>query len=301
MHVHLRFLRTPLLCFGLAVLALLPTSAAAQDGDSDGLPDSLELALAQEYFPILNLHCGSFDGLDKADPRQLYGLTVPGYTNSSNGRIPFVAHPYSPGDGWNCTEALQCIEIRYGIAFNWDLGDDIFGQGHRGDSEMYAILVARRDTDGMDWGVDWSVAQNDASQWRLIGEYMTAHWNTSADSSSYYTHGNNGTTSYQQVWAAEGKHALYGTQGACNDGGLGGIDDCGDNRCDIVTEVFQKVQNIGESYAPLNRYIAAPASSKNLSPSGNYDMWSYQQFGTTTPYRTHMERPIDWCPGTWCF
>jgi hypothetical protein len=301
MHAHLRFLRTTLLCFCLAVVALLATPAAAQDGDSDGLPDSLELSLAQEYFPILNLHCGSFDGLNKADPRQLYGLTVPGYTNSSNGRIPFIAHPYSPGDGWNCTEPMQCIEIRYGIAFNWDLGDDIFDDKHRGDSEMYAILVARRDTDGTDWGVDWSVAQNDPSKWRLIGEYMTAHWNTISDGSSYWSHGNNGTTSYQQIWAAEGKHALYGTQGACNDGGFGGADDCGDNRCDIVTEVFQKVQNIGESYAPMNRYIAAPAAAKDQSPSGNYDMWSYQQFGTTTPYRTHMERPIDWCPDTWCF
>lgn len=165
--------------------------------------------------------------MNQADPRQLCGLTVPGYTNSSNGRIPFIAHPYSPGDGYNCTEAMQCIEIRYGIAFNWDLGDDIFGQEHRGDSEMYDILVARRDTDGNDWGVDWSVAQNDASKWRLIGEYMTAHWNTIGDSSS--------------------------------------------------------------------------ATSKNLSPSGNYDMWSYQNFGTTTPYRTHIERPIDWCPDTWCF
>ena len=155
MHAHLRFLRTTLLCFCLAVLALLPTSAAAQDGDSDGLPDSLELSLAQYYFPILNLHCGSFDGLNQADPRQLYGLTVPGYTNSSNGRIPFIAHPYSPGDGYNCTEAMQCIEIRYGIAWNWDLGDDTFGGAHRGDSETYAILVARKDTDGADWGVSW--------------------------------------------------------------------------------------------------------------------------------------------------
>jgi len=30
------------------------------------------------------------------------------------------------------------------------------------------------------------------------------------------------------------------------------------HRCDIVTEVFQKAQNIGESYAPLDRYIPYP-------------------------------------------
>ncbi len=301
MNARCRFLHTTILCLCMAVLALLPTSAAAQDGDFDGLPDSLETSLAQYYFPILNLHCGTFEGMAYADRRQLYGLTVSGYSNSSNGRIPFTAHPYSPNDGWNCTEGLQCIEIRYGIAWNWDLGDDTFGGSHRGDSEMYAILVARKDTDGADWGVDWSVAQNDASQWRLIGEFMTAHWQTSADSSTYRSHGNYGTTYYQKVWAAEGKHAMYPTQNACNNGGFADADDCGDNRCDIVTEVFQKVQNIGESNAPLNRYIVAPASSKNLSPSGSYDMWSYQSFGTSTAYRQHIERPLDWCPGTWCF
>jgi hypothetical protein len=292
----------PTLLFScLAILALLPTSAAAQDGDFDGIPDSLEVSLAQYFFPVLNLHCGTFEGMAYADRRQLYGLTVSGYSNSSNGTIPFMAHSYSPNDGWNCTEGMQCIEIRYGIAWNWDLGDDVFGQSHRGDSEVYAILVARKDTDGEDWGVGWDVAQSSPTHWRMIGEFMTAHWQTSADSSSYVSHGNYGTTNYQQVWAAEGKHALYPTQNACNGGGFGGADDCGDNRCDIVTEVFQKVQNIGESYAPLNRYIVAPAYSKSVSPSGSYDMWSYQKFGDSTAYREHFERPLDWCPNTWCF
>lgn len=298
-----RFLPLTILCFCMAVLALLPASAAAQDGDFDGLPDSLELSLAQYFFPILNLHCGTYEGMTYGDRRQLYGLTVSGYSNSANGRIPFVAHPYSPGDGWNCTEGNQCIEIRYGIAWNWDLGDDTFGGAHRGDSETYAILVARKDTDGADWGVDWSVAQNDPGQWRLIKEFMSAHWTEDwgVDSSSYRSHGNYGTSSYQRVWAAEGKHAMYPTQSACNNGGAADADDCGDNRCDIVTEVFQKVQNIGESYAPLNRYIPAPGSSKSSPPSGSYDMWSYQPFGTATAYREHMERPLDWCPNTWCF
>ena len=301
MNAQRRFLQTAIFFTCMGVLMLLPTPAAAQDGDSDGLPDSLEISLAQYFFPVLNLHCGTFEGMAYADRRQLYGLTVSGYTNSSNGRIPFTAHPYSPNDGWNCTEARQCIEIRYGIAWNWDLGDDTFGGSHRGDSEIYAILVARKDTDGEDWGVSWDAAQSDPGQWRLIGEFMSAHWGTSADSSSYRSHGNYGTSSYQRVWAAEGKHALYPTQNACNNGGFGDADDCGDNRCDIITEVFQKVQNIGESYAPLNRYIPYPGSSKSTPPSGSYDMWSYQSFGSSTAYRQHMETPLNWCPNTWCF
>lgn len=298
-----RFLPVTILCFSMAVLALLPSPAAAQDGDYDGLPDSLELSLAQYFFPILNLHCGTYEGLAYGDRRQLYGLTVSGYSDSSNGRIPFTAHPYSPNDGYNCTEAMQCIEIRYGIAWNWDLGDDTFGGAHSGDSEVYAILVARKDTDGSDWGVSWDVAQNDASQWRLIKEFMSAHWTEGwgADSSSYRSHGNYGTYSYQKVWAAEGKHAMYPTQSACNSGGAAGADDCGDNRCDLVTEIYQKVQNIGESYAPLNPYIPYPSYARDVSPYGTYDMWSYNSFGSATSYRENMEHPLNWCPNTWCF
>jgi hypothetical protein len=292
-----------ILALSIAALALLPGAAAAQDGDYDGLPDSLELSLAKIYFPTLNLHCGTFEGMAYADRRQLYGLTVSGYSNSSNGRIPFMAHPYTPNDGYNCTEPYQCIELRYGIAWNWDLGDDAFGGAHRGDSEVYAVLLARKDTDGADWGVSWEVAQNDPGQWRLIREFMSAHWTSGwpAESSSFRSHGNYGTFNYQRVWAAEGKHAMYPTQSACNNGGAGDADDCGDNRCDINSEVFTKVQNIGESYAPLNPYIPYPGYAKDVPPSGTYDMWSYQRFGDSTAYREHMERPLDWCPNTWCF
>jgi hypothetical protein len=264
------------------------------DSDGDGLPDSLELALAQEFFPVLNLHCGTYEGLAYGDRRQLYGLTVPGYTNSSNGKIPFVAHPYNPGGG-NCPEAYQCIEIRYGIAWNWDLGDDTFGGSHRGDSETYAVLVARKDTDGSDWGVGWTQAQNDPTQWRLMKEFMSAHWTESFDYSSFRSHGNYGTTAVQRVWCAEGKHAMYPTQSACNSGNVGNIDDCSDNRCDISAEVFLKVQNAGEETAPMNPVIPFPASSKTQSPSGTYDVWSGSAFGTATNYKSHLNRSLSWC------
>lgn len=296
-------LPSAILGLSITVTALLPSSATAQDGDFDGLPDSLELSLAQWFFPILNLHCGSYDGLAYGDRRQLYGLTVSGYTNSSNGRIPFVAHPYNPGNGNDCAEPFQCIEIRYGIAWNWDLGDDIWGGAHRGDSEVYAMLVARKDTDGSDWGVTWEVARNDAGQWRLIKEFMSAHWTAGGESSSFRTQGNYGTSAYQRVWCAEGKHAMYPTQSACNNGGTWSADDCSDNRCDIITEVFLKVQNIGEWFAPLNPYIPYPAQFETLSPSGTYNVWSGSSFGTSTDYRSHLTRGLNWCPTnsfTWC-
>ncbi len=267
------------------------------DGDKDGLGDGLELALAQEFFPVLNLHCNTYEGLAAGDRRQLYGLTVPGFTNSANGRIPFTAHPYNPGNG-NCAEPFQCIEIRYGIAWNWDLGDDnpISGGAHRGDSETYAVLVARKDTDGADWGATWNVAQNDVGQWRLIKEFMSAHWTATGDSSSFRSHGNLGTTALQRVWCAEGKHAMYPTQNACNNGGFADADDCGDNRCDITGEVFLKVQNTGEVSRAIDPFLLYPGPARTSAPSGTYDVWSGAGFGASTAYRSNFTRALGWCP-----
>jgi hypothetical protein len=287
--------------FFLSALALLPSPARAVDGDLDGIPDALELALAQRFFPTLNLHCGSYEGLAYGDRRQLYGHSVPGYTNSSNGKIPFFARPYNPGTGADCAEPFQCIEIRYGIAWNWDLGDNFGGGGHRGDSEMYAILVARKDTDGSEWGTTWAVAQNDVNQWRLMKEFMTAHLNTSGDSSSYRAHGNLGSATYQKVWCSEGKHGMYRTQSSCNNGGFLDADDCSDNRCDIRADVYQDVQNIGEPTVPLNRYIPYPGASKTTPPSGSYDVWGGTKFGDSGDYKSRLQRTLAWCSGpTYC-
>jgi len=291
--------QTAVIGFFVIFLTLLPSPArAVADGDMDGIPDALELALAQRFFPILNLHCGSYEGLAYGHRRQLYGHAVSGYPNSSNGRIPFVAHPYSPGNGYDCAEPYQCIEIRYGVAWNWDLGDNILGGSHRGDSEFYAILVARKDTDGSEWGVSWAVAQNDVNQWRLMKEFMAAHWKTAVDSSSFRRQGNNGTTTYQRVWCAEGKHGMYPTQSACNSGGFENADDCSDNRCDIRADVYLDVQNIGELTVPLNRYIPYPAASKTSSPSGSYDVWSGLKFGESGDYKSRLTSSLVWCAGS---
>jgi hypothetical protein len=268
-----------------------------KDADQDGLPDSLESQLAEKFFPTLNLTCEEYEGLAKGDLRQLYGLTVPGYADSSQGSIPFVAHPYNPGNG-NCAELYQCIEIRYGIAWNWDLGDDTFGGAHRGDSETYAVLIARKDTDGSDWGTTWTAAQFDPSQWRLIKEFMSAHWLESHDYSSFRSQGNAGTAAPQRVWCAEGKHAMYPTQDACNSGNVADIDDCSDLRCDIGPEVSRKLQNVGEPSAPLSPYILFPGSSRSVSPSGTYDVWSGSLFGAATSYRTNLTHVLSWCPTT---
>lgn len=279
----------------LTLLALLPIPAFAQDNDADGLPDPLELALAQRFFPTLNLHCGSFEGLPYADRRQLYGHSVPGYADSSNGKIPFLARPYSGGNGYDCAEPFHCIEIRYGMAWNWDLGDDSGFDSHQGDSEMYGVLLARKDTDGSDWGTTWTVAKTDPNQWRLMREFMTAHWNADSDSSSFRSHGNLGTPYPQRVWCAEGKHAMYPTQNACNNGGKWDADDCSDNRCDIRADILPDLQNAGDPDHPLQTVIPYPNYYKFLSPSGSYEVWSGAPFAGSGDFKKKLTRELGWC------
>ncbi|MDX1999035.1 MAG: hypothetical protein SF066_15065 [Thermoanaerobaculia bacterium] len=287
----------------LLCLAVFPGVApvAALDGDADGIPDELELALAQRFFPLLNLHCGTYEGVVLGDRRQLYGHDVPGYSNASNGRLPFVVRPYSPGIGTDCSEPFECLEIRYGVAWSWDLGDDIsdwtvfrLGGAHRGDSELYAVLVTRKS--GSLWSTPWSQAQNDANAWRLVREFMSAHWSESTDSSSFRGHGRQGVTTHQRVWVSEGKHAMYPGWRECN-AGAWQADDCSDNRCDVRADLIADLQNVGRKQAPLNPFIPAPGASPTTSPAGVYDVWGPARFGTATPYATSLDTaPIAWCP-----
>ena len=136
---------------------------------------------------------------------------------------------------------------------------------------------------------------NHPTQWRLIKEFLSAHWGATGDSSSYRSHGNGGTTAYQRVWCSEGKHGMYQSQSACNNGGFLGADDCGDNRCDIVTEVFLKL-HAGRAAVPYGPYLLYPGSSKTTPPSGTYNVWSGAKFGDATDYRSNFTSALSWCP-----
>ena len=94
---------------------------------------------------------------------------------------------------------------------------------------------------------------------------------------------------------------MYPTQSACNNGGFGGADDCGDNRCWIdVIEVIQKLMNVGES-EPGRRFsdvIPYPAPARDMSPYGSYSVWGGTTFGASTSYKDNLLRPLNWCPST---
>jgi hypothetical protein len=145
--------------------------AAGADADADTVPDLLEHNLANKFFPSLKLQHFNVD-LNEAYP----------YLNRP---IPFTVHPV-PING-TCNEVNKCLELRFGLAYRLDHGDDFFhfiDNGHLGDSEFYAAVVIR--------STDWATASNNTGYWSLIRDFTAAHWGTGGDSSILGTYGDRG-------------------------------------------------------------------------------------------------------------
>lgn len=148
----------------LDVCSTCSRPVAGVDYDSDGLPDRLEHDLAHRFFP---------------DVRLQWFIQDLAATYLYNGAaIPFSAQPLTAGE---CDESLECVELRWGLAYHTDYGDDLLGGGHLGDSELYVALVQRT--------TSWSTASGDASAWRVIRDFTSAHWQTLVDSSKIGAYG----------------------------------------------------------------------------------------------------------------
>lgn len=197
------------------------------DGDQDGIPDDLELALAKRYFPdawAVDL---------AADLKTFYGYSRDPFV-MRHGTIPFVVRPLPSANG-RCQESLQCLEIKYGMAFSWDCGSGAPQGGcsgtlrHVGDSESYSVLVARRATsDPTAWGVDWESAKSDPAAWYLVADRTTAHQDTPTDFTAYGWYGR--WAEAPKVYLAHGKHGGYHTTRACSENGIPGFkDECAEN------------------------------------------------------------------------
>ncbi|MBN1410296.1 MAG: hypothetical protein JW969_05590 [Spirochaetales bacterium] len=257
------------------------------DMDSDGIPDILEMDLAKKYFPQLNIFWGKYGGLEHGDRRQLYGHSVPGYPDSSAGTLPIYARKYKE----------RCIEIRYGLAWNWDMGDDMDPFGltcHRGDSELYAVILCPFQPNGE--VVLWEEAIQGTACWNLVEDFCAAHWGAIGDSSSRRGFGYNGTKKYQTLWSAEGKHGTYSSKCACDNGGFEDMDYCGDNQPVKRAELVSKLQNTGEPKCPIDPIILYPGETPSMPPYGQYNVWSDKPFGSdhATSYYKQFTNRIGW-------
>lgn len=140
--------------------------ALGANEDSDGIPDTLEYDLAHRFFPSILMQNSNVDFWET----YFY----------SNKAIPYLVKAFQGNS--ICSEAYKCLEIRYGIAYFSDAGDQGF-PGHLGDSEFYAVLVMRNSS--------WPIAQGDSSQWQIIRDFTAAHWGDTwgAESSQYGAYG----------------------------------------------------------------------------------------------------------------
>jgi hypothetical protein len=301
-----------------------------EDSEPDGLPDQLEHDLAYQFFPAILLQWADKDLL------QSYACVNPS--------LPYVAHPVRFGV---CDEDLECMEIRYGIAYRQDIGP----QGHLGDSEIYSVILQRN--------APWSTASTNIASWQMIRDFTSAHWGTGLgdfssvgafgycaqgcgrwddDQQGCYDHpeceffpgqcsgqsSQLGTSCYQlhdegdcffagcswtasdcyskatcdsttpltaaqTRYAAEGKHALYHTDGEC-DSGAYWTDECPTNQYNMRDYIQGKLQNIGEDGALGNfsPWIRHPDGTRD------YNCWSTEEFGNSTPYSDNFRAGIGW-------
>jgi hypothetical protein len=193
------------------------------------VPDGLGQGLAEEFFPNL------WARWEKSDRKKF----LP-YLDNYGGSLPFSVTPYLAGISIQeigtdssqaragyCNALFQCLEVRYGLTFTLDCGDDPLNgcsgiNNHLGDSEFYAILLARESYD-QSWGTSWELAKEYIGAWRQVLSFMAACWESSTDSSKCHYCISPRTTP-ATLFVAEGKHATYHSVRDCDKGRFFGSD-----------------------------------------------------------------------------
>jgi len=199
----------------------------------------------------------------------------------------------------------ECLEITYVLPYNWDLGETSWAiHDHRGDGEMYSVLVTRTDplksvggeSVAARWSTPWASAKADANAWVGYTEFGTAHTCADYDSTSYrnriFRPSVDGVTT---VWVAQGKHANYFSREACDGGACSGDvpfgtpcwDNCDSNDFALVYGQWYRdagpLRNAGgdtcHSHPSIDHYTAFPGSHPSYYSYASYDVWSDTLFG----------------------
>lgn len=285
--------------------AAVPEYPCCNDLDADCIPEALELALAKKFFP----NAWVVDRI--ADISTFYG-TAEGSLALDGGTIPFVVQPIKGSHG-RCGEFNQCLEIKYGMPFSWDCGvypangacdgTDL----HRGDSEFYAVLVARKTPNNSlmnPWGVDWETAKNDPSDWYLVEDRTSAHEGTITEFTGYGWYWKRSEPA--EIYLAWGKHGGYHTDHACDNHGIPFFKDfCARNYRLRDYIDLSRLQNVGnpDSHDGFDTTIGRPTEYLNLIDTNNpYDVWSDEHFGSdnASPFKGKFAADLRWTPLAAC-
>jgi len=218
----LGFVLTPVF---LAALAALPAGAAPQlqtDTDHDGLSDSLEETLLQQFMPHFMM--GQQDCSTR--PAEFKPDLVTPEVQAENGTIYGQVFPAR-----DATDQRLTAEIHFYHLWRRDCG----GHGHPLDTEHVAVLVQA------------SGNHLATASWKAVYWYAAAHENTVCDVSQIAR----ATTLHAEdhgatVWISPGKHASYLNESLCARG-------CGADRCErMIPLAATAAVNLGETAFPMN-------------------------------------------------
>lgn len=212
------------LLFALCCLSLSPRMAA-EDTDHDGLTDTLEAALVQQFAPrfiISSQDCAGEPSLFR--PQDATPTVV-----RDDGTIYAQAFPRSVNPGQRSSTE---IELHFYHLWHADCGR----MGHPLDTEHISVLLRG--------------SGNNPKNWHAVYWYAAAHEDTVCDASqvsraSTLHAEDHGAT----VWISQGKHASFLDEELCRHG-------CGGDRCiDPRPMQIPRLINLGESGAPMNGAI----------------------------------------------
>lgn len=218
-----------------------------QDLDGDGLPQELELRLAQHFFPTIWYDSGE----DTSAP----GGNHDHREHDQPGRLLFRVRPHP--------HSAAHIAITYALLYRVDGGEG-FGATwacHLGDVEPFAITLKPDSSCALGYGMDsiktWAHegTTGEHESTRFAGG---CNWGFSVAAVSHD----------HAVFASENKHGNYLSDGECDDG-LGGLENCNADWTAANVNAWTGL-NVGESSAPRHA---------DLSPLDFDDpLWANQSF-----------------------
>lgn len=235
----LSLLLVTMACAGVRVAAAqaLEATGAPADSDRDGLSDSLEQALLNQFVPSFMVgrnDCSNVPGEFQS------GNPLPTLLRE-NGTIygqAFLAKP-SPPDH-------PTVELHFYHLWARDCGL----HGHHLDTEHVAVLVRASDEHLV------------STQWTAVYWYAAAHENTVCDASQIVRASTLHAEDHgAKVWISPGKHASFLNETLCQHG-------CGADKCtdtDMVALPRGQVINLGEIGHPMNGSVFISSAEWPLS------------------------------------
>lgn len=192
------------------------TDSTIGDPDQDGLDSWCEYQIARSFRPLLSTN----------------------YYDKDLSREPYWAVRLGEHSNW--------VTVIYLFGYHQDNGNDFgcpqtspgYCDGHFGDSEFIVMTIA--------YG-------NINDHWALEQAFLSAHWNTSVNSSEHVLHDELSYPSnrrwYPRIYVARDKHANYKSKDACNAGALW-TDTCVNN-LDDVRFAINRYRNVGSRNGQL--------------------------------------------------